>query len=113
MSHDAFALRETKQTASRFAARHLAPGAADRDHAAPGFPEAVFAQGVRAGFDRFLLPEEAGGFGFDLSALCGVMEVLAQACAGHAMVFGVHAACVGALHHAGCDKTRLEELLET
>ncbi|NLH48306.1 MAG: acyl-CoA/acyl-ACP dehydrogenase [Myxococcales bacterium] len=101
MSAEATRLAEVEQTAARFAARHLAPAAADVDHADPAFPAAVFALGLEAGFDRFMLPESAGGYGFTLAELGALVAVLARTCAGHAAVFGVHAAIVAAMHEAG------------
>lgn len=103
MAIDRDALFNVVQTAETFCARHILPGAADLDHADSGFPEATFSHGVKAGFDRFTLPESAGGYGFDLAALCALIRTLAQTCAGHAMVFGVHAAIVNALQAFATD----------
>jgi len=89
---------EVVRTAAKFAARDIGPAAALVDHAAPVFPAEVFAKGVAAGFDRFVLPEDAGGYGFSRDQLCGLLSTLAQTCAGHAMVFGVHAAALNAIY---------------
>ena len=91
---------EVVQTAVKFAARHIAPAAMDADHAGPRFPDAVFAHGIQAGFDRFILPETAGGHGFRPVDLCALVKTLAESCAGHAMVFGVHAAALKTLFDA-------------
>ena len=98
MSVEARRLAEVEQTAERFAARHLAPTAAEVDHADPAFPATAFAQGLAAGFDRFMLPESAGGYGFTLEELGVLVAALARTCAGHAAVFGVHTAIVAAIH---------------
>ena len=92
---------EVARTAAKFAARHVAPRAADADHGEPAFPPEVFARGIEAGFDRLVLPEEAGGSGFATADLCALVTALAETCAGHAMVFGVHAASLRALWDAG------------
>ena len=88
---------EVVQTATKFATRHIAPAAMDKDHSDPRFPEEVFLHGIEAGFDRFILPEAAGGHGFRPADLCALVKTLAESCAGHAMVFGVHAAALKAL----------------
>ena len=88
---------EVVQTATKFASRHIAPAAMDTDHSDPRFPEEVFLHGIEAGFDRFILPEAAGGHGFRPADLCALVKTLAESCAGHAMVFGVHAAALKAL----------------
>lgn len=92
---------EVGLTAAKFAERHIKPVAADVDHSAPRFPEQVFVRGLEAGFDRFALPEELGGHGFRMAELCALIETLARTCAGHAMVFGIHAAAVKAIVEAG------------
>lgn len=89
--------RDIALTASRFAERHVRPVAAGVDHADPRFPDEVFAHAVNAGFDRLAIPESAGGYGFDLAALCDVVRVVAQTCAGHAMAIGAHAAAMSAI----------------
>lgn len=91
---------EVVQTALKFAHRHIAPVAMDVDHEGPRFPEEVFAHGIQAGFDRFILPEAAGGHGFQPVDLCALVKTLAESCAGHAMVFGVHAAALKAIFDA-------------
>lgn len=101
MPSDPFQVKEVEQTAAKFAARHIEPVAMEADHAEARFPGEVFARGVEAGFDRFLLPEDAGGYGFHMAELCALVRTLAGTCAGHAMVFGVHAAAVGSLFDAG------------
>jgi alkylation response protein AidB-like acyl-CoA dehydrogenase len=88
---------EVVQTAAKFASRHIAPVAMEVDHEGPRFPETVFVHGIQAGFDRFILPEAAGGHGFRPVDLCALVKTLAESCAGHAMVFGVHAAALKAL----------------
>lgn len=88
------------QTAVQFASRHIAPAAMEADHADPRFPEEVFVSGLEAGFDRFILPEASGGHGFRPADLCALVKTLAESCAGHAMVFGVHAAALKALSEA-------------
>jgi alkylation response protein AidB-like acyl-CoA dehydrogenase len=93
--------REIAQTAEKFAARHLAPAAAAIDHAAPAFPAEIFRHGVDAGFDRFVLPESAGGAGGELADLSGLIQTLARTCAGCAMVFGAQAATLHALCAGG------------
>ena len=109
---------EVERTAEAFAAKRIAPTASDVDHRDPAFPAEAFRHGVEAGFDRFVLPEAAGGYGFELPELCALVGTLARTCAGHAMVFGVHAAVVRALHDTfasgsrdGLDRT-LERSLE-
>ena len=97
MVNEAGLISEVERTAAKFAARHIKPVAADVDHEDPRFPSEVFTLGAEAGFDRFALAEELGGHGFggtDTSALIGT---LARACAGYAMVFGVHAAALKAI----------------
>ena len=94
-------------TAVKFAQRHIAPVAMDTDHADPRFPEEVFGHGIQAGFDRFILPEAAGGHGFQPVDLCALVKTLAESCAGHAMVFGVHAAALKALFDAATPKSAL------
>lgn len=91
---------EVVRTAVKFASRHITPVAMDADHADPRFPEGIFAQGIETGFDRFILPETAGGHGFQPVDLCALVKTLAESCTGHAMVFGVHAAALKALFDA-------------
>ncbi len=95
------AMNELVQTASKFASRHIAPDAMETDHFDPRFPEEIFAAGIEAGFDRFILPESAGGSGFAPADLCALVKTIAESCAAHAMVFGIHAAALKALHGAG------------
>jgi acyl-CoA dehydrogenase len=92
---------EVVHTAISFAARHVAPVAADADQVEPRFPEEVFARGIAAGFDRMVLPETAGGDGFGMVDLCALVKSVAETCAGHAMVFAVHAAALKSLLDAG------------
>ncbi len=94
-------MNELVQTASKFASRHIAPDAMETDHFDPRFPEEIFAAGIEAGFDRFILPESAGGSGFAPADLCALVKTIAESCAAHAMVFGIHAAALKALHGAG------------
>jgi acyl-CoA dehydrogenase len=101
MAIDAQRLAEVEQTATRFAARHIEPLAAEWDHGDPSFPLFVFARGREAGFDRLMLPESAGGYGFSPAEVAALVAALARTCAGHAMVIGVHAALVATLHDAG------------
>jgi len=110
-SPQGFHIDEVRQTATKFAARHIEPRAAELDHGPPTFPAVVFEQGLEAGFDRFVLPEDAGGFGFHRIDLCTLVDALALTCPGHAMTFGVHAATVAALHRIGADAL-LERVLE-
>jgi alkylation response protein AidB-like acyl-CoA dehydrogenase len=91
---------EVRRLAGKFAERHLAPKAAARDHDDPSFPADIFRQGLAAGFDRFVLPERLGGHGFPMAALTSLVATLAETCAGHAMVFGVHAATLRAIAEA-------------
>ena len=98
---------EVVQTAVKFASRHIAPAAIDTDHAEPRFPEVVFVHGIEAGFDRFILPEAAGGHGFRPADLCALVKTLAESCAGHAMVFGVHAAALKALSDTSAPNSAL------
>jgi alkylation response protein AidB-like acyl-CoA dehydrogenase len=93
-------MNELVQTAVKFASRHIAPAAIETDHSDPRFPEEVFVHGIEAGFDRFILPEASGGHGFRPVDLCALVKTLAESCAGHAMVFGVHAAALKALSEA-------------
>lgn len=88
---------DVRATARKFAARHIAPVAADVDHAERPFSEAVFQAGLDAGFGRFVLAEPSGGDGFEFGALVALIEELARCCAGHAMTFGIHAAVLHAL----------------
>ena len=92
---------EVVHTAVSFAARYVAPAAADADHGDPRFPEEVYARGIAAGFDRMVLPETAGGHGFGMIDLCALLKTVAETCAGHAMVFAVHAAALKSLFDAG------------
>ena len=103
MAIDAPQTAHVRASAERFAARYVAPRAADADHGQPGFPSEMFAQGVMAGFDRLLLPEAAGGADMTPSDLCALVHTLAKSCAGHALVVGVHAASIAALHACGAD----------
>ncbi len=112
MLFDTQCLAEVEQTASRFAARHIAPVASEADHGDPVFPAEIFARGCEAGFDRFALPETAGGHGFSLIEQAVLLTTLARTCAGHAAVFAVHSAILGALHEAGNAKI-LARLLAT
>ena len=89
--------REVLRSAATFAARHLDKAAAPADHGDPRFPAEVFARAIEAGLDRLAVPEAAGGNGLDLATLCGVVQALSRACAGHAAAIGVHAAALGAL----------------
>lgn len=91
-------MNELIQTATKFASRHIAPDAMETDHFAPRFPEEIFEAGIEAGFDRFILPDSAGGHGFAPADLCALVKTLAESCAGHAMVFGIHAAALKALY---------------
>ncbi len=108
-------LAEVEQTAKKFAARHIEPIAADTDHNAPAFLEKIFTHGIEAGFDRFVLPEDAGGYGFGMAELCGLIRTLASACAAHALVFGVHAAIIKTIHGAGGENSSslLDEVFST
>lgn len=101
MQADQHMVSEVEQTAAKFASRHIEQAAMDADHSDPRFPDEVFAHGIEAGFDRFVLPENAGGYGFQMSELCSLVKTLAQTCAGHAMVFGVHAAVIKSLFDSG------------
>jgi alkylation response protein AidB-like acyl-CoA dehydrogenase len=109
------AMNEVARTASKFAARHIAPAAMEADHADPRFPEEVFVSGLEAGFDRFILPEAAGGHGFRPADLCALVKTLAESCAGHAMVFGFHAAALKALFDAATPTSAplVEEVLSS
>ncbi|MFA6447967.1 MAG: acyl-CoA dehydrogenase family protein [bacterium] len=106
MKTDGASRGEVGQTAAKFAARHIKPVAADVDHFEPRFPAEIFGLGAASGFDRFALPEECGGHGFGEEELCELIETLARTCAGHAMVFGVHAAVAKAVIEAGGDSAR-------
>lgn len=97
MNADQHQKNELVQTASRFASRHVDPEVMETDHFDPRFPEEIFAAGIEAGFDRFILPESAGGHGFTLADLSALVGTIAESCAGHAMVFGIHAAALKAL----------------
>ncbi len=99
--------RELELSASKFAARWIEPFAAELDHTGPAFPTQAFAAGIEAGFDRLLLPESAGGSGFELSDFCALIRTLAQTCAGHAMVFGVHIALVKSLSELATENSRV------
>lgn len=115
MQSDQDLTREVRQTAKKFATRHLEPVVMDVDHLSSGFSSAVFAQGLEAGFDRFVLPEEAGGYGFQMTELCTLVEALSRTCSGHAMVFGIHAALLKVLSEQGgpgADKL-LEKVLDS
>lgn len=90
-------MNDVVQTAAKFASRHIVPAAVETDRSDPRFPGAVFAHGIEAGFDRFILPEAGGGHGFRPADLCALVKTLAESCAGYAMVFGVHAASLKAL----------------
>jgi alkylation response protein AidB-like acyl-CoA dehydrogenase len=108
MRNDTEILREIENTATKFAARHIEPVCAESDHAGPSFPSEIFRLGVEAGFDRFLLPEEFGGHGMGMPELCVLVKTLARTCPGHAMVFGIHAACLKSiLDSAGEGRNRL------
>jgi len=111
MPTEALRLKDVEDTASRFAARHIEPVASELDHADPVFPELAFSQGLEAGFDRFVLPESAGGYGFSTIELGALITALARTCAGHAAVFGVHAAIINSIHEAGSENKN--QLLET
>ncbi|MBN1944849.1 MAG: acyl-CoA/acyl-ACP dehydrogenase [Bradymonadales bacterium] len=97
MAADDSTLKEVELTAARFAARHIEPVAAESDSGSPRFDAGVFAAGLEAGFDRFLLPESLGGCGFSPADFCALIRTLAASCAGYAMVFGAHAAGLAAL----------------
>jgi len=101
MKTDQSIANEVEQTATKFAYRHIKPVAMEADHAAPKFPMEIFIEGLKAGFDRLVLPETSGGYGFQTTELCTLIKTLAQTCAGHAMVFGVHAAALKSLVEAG------------
>jgi alkylation response protein AidB-like acyl-CoA dehydrogenase len=103
------------QTAVKFASRHVAPEAMETDYFDPRFPQEVFAAGIEAGFDRFILPESAGGNGFTSADLCALVKTLAESCAGHAMVFGVHAAVLKTMFEAATPTSALlvEEVLSS
>ena len=100
MPSEKYQVEEVEQTSVKFASRHIEPVAMEADHTDPCFPGEVFARGVEAGFGRFVLPEDAGGYGFHMVELCALVKALAGTCSGHAMVFGVHAAAVKSLFDA-------------
>jgi alkylation response protein AidB-like acyl-CoA dehydrogenase len=108
-------MNEVVQTAVKFASRHIDPDAMETDHFEPRFPEEVFAAGIEAGFDRFILPEACGGHGFRPADLSAALRTLAESCAGHAMVFGVHAATLKTLFDASTPTSALlvEEVLSS
>jgi alkylation response protein AidB-like acyl-CoA dehydrogenase len=93
-------MNEVVQTAAKFASRRIVPDAMETDHFDPRFPVEVFEAGIEAGFDRFILPESAGGHGFTPADLYALVKTLAESCAGHAMVFGIHAAALKTLFDA-------------
>lgn len=100
MKTDRYVANEVEKTAEKFAARHIKPVAVQADHSTPEFPMEIFTEGLKAGFDRLVLPEASGGYGFQATELCALIKTLTQSCAGHAMVFGVHAAALASLVEA-------------
>ncbi|HTZ79866.1 MAG TPA: acyl-CoA dehydrogenase family protein [Stellaceae bacterium] len=69
--------RQIRATARRFAARELAPSAAERDRD-PRFPREAFAAMGELGLLGMLVPEELGGAGTDhVSYALAVMEIAA------------------------------------
>lgn len=93
-------LDEVKLTAAEFASRHITKVALEIDQTTPSFVEKTFAEGLQAGFHLCTLPEAAGGTGLGALELCGLVSKLAESCAGHAMLFGVHAAGLESLWDA-------------
>ncbi len=103
MPNDPRMTGEVELTAAKFASMHIGPAAEDADHFAPRFPREIFSLGVQAGFDKFVLPESAGGCGFGMSEFGSLISTLAGTCAGHAMVFGVHAAALKSIFDSGAE----------
>jgi acyl-CoA dehydrogenase len=91
---------QVARTAERFADRHFADDVLDIDHEGRGPSKETLDRGAEAGFHTLVLPEHAGGAGLGMPELCTLVSSLAERCAGHAMVFGVQAAVLGALHDA-------------
>lgn len=100
MANEMDTAREVALTAKTFAARHIEEIKGEVDNASPAFPDEIFALGVEAGFDKLALSEAAGGHGFGMLELVALVETLSKSCAGHAMVFGVHAAAMKTLADA-------------
>jgi len=106
MPNDLFKVNEVEQTAMKFTSRHIEPLVEDIDHGAPQFQSEIFSRGIEAGFDRFALPEDVGGIGFQMADLCMLIKTIAKTCAGNAMIFGVHAAVLTSICEAGGDKAK-------
>ncbi|CAN5591398.1 acyl-CoA dehydrogenase AcdA [soil metagenome] len=81
--------RLVQQTARQFAAKELAPGAAERDEA-ERFDRLLFSRMGELGLTALPLPEEAGGAGFSYRAWTLVMEEVAYADMALAVTLSVH-----------------------
>jgi alkylation response protein AidB-like acyl-CoA dehydrogenase len=81
--------RLVQQTARQFAAKELAPGAAERDEA-ERFDRLLFSRMGELGLTALPLPEEVGGAGFSYRAWTLVMEEVAYADMALAVTLSVH-----------------------
>jgi len=81
--------RLVQQTARQFAAKELAPGAAERDEA-ERFDRLLFSRMGELGLTALPLPEEVGGAGFSYRAWTLVMEEVAYVDMALAVTLSVH-----------------------
>ena len=98
MQVDRCAIEQVMRTGAQFADRCFADNVLDIDHAGEGLSKRTLDEGIEAGFHNVVLPENAGGGGFDMPELCALVSTLAERCAGHAMVFGIQAAVLRSLN---------------
>src|SRR5829696_291015 len=81
--------QEIRGQAAEFAAREVAPRAAEWDREAR-FPAEVFEKLSEAGFMGLCVPEEYGGAGSDFLSYCLLIEEISRADAGVGVTLAVH-----------------------
>lgn len=93
--------RQIRDLAREFAARELAPGAAERDRTGTYPQELIDRMGV-LGFFGLPIPEEEGGAGADYVSYAILVEEIARVCASTALMIAAHTSlCCGSLHLFG------------
>ena len=91
-----------RDTARAFAARELAPHAAEWDHAAQ-FPRAALSELGRLGFMGMLVPPEYGGAGVDHVSYALAVEEIAAGDGATSTILSVNSLCCGAVLRYGSD----------
>ena len=94
-----------RDTARAFAARELAPHAAEWDHAAQ-FPRAALSELGRLGFMGMLVPPEYGGAGADHVGYALAIEEIAAGDGAISTILGVNALCCGAVLQYGSEEQK-------